>query len=283
MALPPEGATIIRQSTINEFQLCPARVGYKGAEGYLAPLGEPLTVGDSLHYMTSRHMAGDSPNDIMGTFDEWLEGKLCNEYQWSSKLIPNYGDLKKEIFDCYRLWIFQIYQPSLSLESSVYMEQILYMCLSEAENLWLQGTPDLGILSKRLLDWKTAKSDRQWSQARADLSIQASLYLALHNAVFQEQLTKFTFAVYNRAKAEWGTFDTTRVETEQIAALYTATQYARQMKAMVFPATPVSESYGKKQRGWHCSAKWCGAWNICEAKFLNDNVDETVVAIREWR
>lgn len=283
MVRPPEGATIIRQSTINDFQLCPSRVGYKGDEGYLAPLGEPLTVGDSLHYMTSRHMAGDTPNDIMDSFDEWLEGKLCSEYQWSLKLIPNYGDLRKEIFDCYRLWIFQVWQPHLSSESSVYMEKTLYMCLSEAENLWLEGTPDLGILSKRMWDWKTAKSARQWSQARADFSIQTSLYLALHNSVFQEDLHDFTFAVYNRTKSEWGTFETTRVESEITSALWTATQYARQIKADVYPATPVGESYGKKQRMWYCSAKWCGAWNICEAKFLNDSVDETEVAIREWR
>jgi hypothetical protein len=35
-----------------------------------------------------------------------------------------------------------------------------------------------------------------------------------------------------------------------------------------YPATPAGESYGKYKRGWHCSAKYCGGWEICPFKGL---------------
>lgn len=278
---PPDGVTVVRQSIINKMQNCPASYGYKDTWGYLEMLGESLTVGDGLHWCAANHMQGIDPQLTMEAFDAYMETKLETDYDWTIGKIPNYGDLRQEILDAYRLWIFQIYLPNLDKAKSLQAETTLYMPLSD--DIWLEGTPDLVVNGDRIWDWKTAKSDRQWNQMKADYALQASLYLAMHNANTEQGLTKFTFAVYNRAKAEWSTLTTLRNEQEMRSALLTALEYGKQIRAGAFPATPVVSEFMKRKRGWYCSARWCPAWNVCEHKYMNDSVDESEVAVRVWR
>ena len=278
---PPDGATVVRQSIINKMQNCPASYGYRNTEGYLDALGESLTVGDGLHWCAAMHTQGIDPQLIFETFDEWCETKLTTDYDWSIAQIPNYGELRQEILDAYRLWVFQIYLPNIENTGSKQVETTLYMPL--AEDIWLEGTPDLVINGDRIWDWKTAKSDRQWNQQKADYALQSTLYLALHNANTGEGLSKFTFAVYNRQKAEWSHLTTLRDRQQMDAALLTAVEYGKQIRAEAYPATPVVSEFMKRKRGWYCSARWCPAWNVCEHKFMNDKTDESEVAVRIWR
>lgn len=283
MALPPEGATVGRQSTFGDMQLCPARRKYVDHPLYIRPLGASLLVGDSLHYMIARHLTGAEPKDVIDGWDEWVETHLFTEYEWEVERIPNFGALRKEIVDAYRLWIFQVWMPVIEPQlTPLYAETELYMPLDESNELWLRGTPDLTLVH-RMFDWKTAKSNRQWDQAKVNYALQTSLYLLLHNYVFEANLHDFSFAVFNRQASEWVVYPTERSSEEIEAARLTALEYVKQIRAEAYPATPVVSEYSKRKRGWYCSTSWCPAWNACEHKFMNDGTDTTAVAIREWR
>ena len=88
--------------------------------------------------------------------------------------------------------------------------------------------------------------------------------------------------VYNRRIREWEAIPTRRRVKDINAALHTAQAYASKLEAGIFTATPIMDTFGKQKRGWYCSAKFCGEWNICPAKYLNDDKNENELAIRSW-
>jgi hypothetical protein len=130
------------------------------------------------------------------------------------------------------------------------------------------------------MDWKTA--GRGWKVDKAHLSIQASLYMALVKQNLDVALRKFVFWVYDKQKREWTAIRTERRIKDVNAALRTAFDMARKVEARIFTASPVPESAFVKKRGWYCSAQYCEAWNVCDYKWLADNVNESEQAVRSW-
>jgi len=278
---PAEGDTIFRRSLIDEFQLCPARVGYKDKAGYVNPVSDGLLYGQGLHYLAHQHIANDGP--WRGNFDEWFEPYLVENYDWDIARIPNYDAFKESIMYAYMRWVLEVWpeQEPLVRRYEHYVEQTLYW--ERMPNVWLSGTPDLfnGI---DLVDWKTTNAGWQWNSQKADFAIQPSIYAALHSYNFDALPGSFIFYVWDRKKMEWNKYATTRSQEQIDASVRTADEYIRQYVQGIFPATMVVEGRdGKKKRGWYCSAKWCPAWNICEHKWLNDGVDESELAVKEWR
>ncbi len=155
----------------------------------------------------------------------------------------------------------------------------MFLGNAERGNVFLKGTADL-VLEDRLMDWKT--SGRAWKQAKADFSVQASLYMPLHKQTLGLEIKKFDFWVYNRQARQWNVMRTKRTIAQIDSALDTALQYGRQIEAGVYPCTPVPEASFNKGRGWYCKPKFCGAWNICKAKYLNDDFNEKEKAVRSW-
>lgn len=287
METPIAGDLVMRRSLIDDFQLCPARIGYRGQPGYVEPVSDALVFGQGLHYLANMHTMQQSP--WQGNFEEWLEPYLNEEYDWTIGQIPNYDAWKAEIYYAYMRWSLEIWpevEPYLKRYDDWYAEQTLYWLRHNEPGevrRWLSGTPDL-YNGMGMVDYKTTGAAWQWYQAKVDLAIQPSIYLALHQHVYGELLPEFIFYVWDRKKKEWLKFVTKREQEQVDAAVNTADEYLAQYAARIFPATMVVEGRGgKKQRGWYCSAKWCPAWNICDKKFLNDSVDESEVAVRGWR
>lgn len=271
-------------------QLCPARVGYAETDGFLPALSEALVFGTCVHGMAEYHLLNGKKADTKpNAFDEWMEGILNEEYQYSIEQIPDkeWKTFRRKAIEAYRLWVFQVYdhwlKPELS-DEMFYVEADLITPIHELEDgriIYLKGTPDLTLIGNRIVDFKTTNS-RGWNQAKADYSIQASLYLWLHNQLFDEPLDTFDFHVYMRSKTDWNRYETKRTDPIMESAVHTAIQYGKQIATGVYPATMVDSDYGKLKRGWWCSAKYCGAWNICEHKFLNDDVNELEIASTKW-
>lgn len=295
METPIDGDLVMRRSLIDDFQLCPARIGYKDQPGYVEPVSDALVFGQGLHYLANMHTMQGGP--WQGNFEEWLEPYLAEEFDWSIAQIPNYDNFREEVYYAYMRWSLEIWpeqEPYLKRYDDWYAERTLYWKRWEkvdevpdnsdvGVSAWLSGTPDL-YNGMAMVDYKTTGAAWQWYQAKVDLAIQPSMYLALHQHVYGELLPEFVFYVWDRKKKEWLKFVTSRTQAVVDAAVATADQYLEQYAARIFPATMVVEGRGgKKQRGWYCSAKWCPAWNICEHKFLNDSVDESEVAVRGWR
>lgn len=276
----PEVDTIVRQSTIGQLQLCPGRVGFENHPGYLQMISEPLAFGTCVHQLISQDLLkGELQEGLLLSMHEWVNEILVEQYDWDLERVPNIRDFFGEISLAYALWRSHVLPILEGDPIAIEQEARMFLGAGRTGNIWLQGTAD-AVYPTTLVDWKTAS--RGWKQAKADFSVQASLYMPLHKQALEVSIQDFTFWVFDRSKAYWSRHKTRRSVAQINAALATALQYGRQLEAQVFPCTPVPEASFNKARGWYCSAKWCGAWNVCDAKFMNDGIDEKVVAIRSW-
>lgn len=274
-----EEDTLVRQSIIGDCQLCEYRVKLATQEGYLQAISEPLVFGTCTHHLIAQDLLVGEPRlDLLTSMDEWVEEILVTEYDWSLSQVPNPRDFFAEVTTAYRQWRKSVYPK---LPEAIALEKEMYMYLGEGDkgNYHLRGTPD-AVFENQIMDWKT--SGRPWKDGKAHYSIQASLYMGLVKQDTGIPIRKFVFWIFNKSKREWQAIRTERRVKEINAALVSAYDYARKIEAGVYTATPVREVFSKKERGWYCSAKYCGAWNICPVKYLNDDVDENVLAIRSW-
>jgi hypothetical protein len=267
---------------MGQLQLCGGRVGYEDRDGYLAAISEPLVFGQCLHHILGEDvLSGNLQQDkLLQSMSEWVDQILVEHYDWTLKQVPNIPEFFSELSTAYRLWRTTVL-PNLPGELILAEEELfLPLGAGREQQVVLKGTPD-AVYTEALVDWKTA--GRGWKQVKADVSVQASLYPALVKQNYQKSIRDFHFWVFGRQKGSWSRLKTSR-KIEQInGALVTAHNYGKQLEAQVFPCTPVPESSFNKKRGWYCSPKFCGAWNVCEAKYMNDNVDESVVAERKWK
>lgn len=275
-----EQDTLVRQSTIGQMQLCPKRVELDGEPGYLDAVSEQLVFGQCVHYLAEQDLSAGEPRlDLLANMHEWVETILHEQYDWTLAQVPNTRDFFDEVSGAYRLWRTVVHPSLKGSPLAVEGTMTLYVGDGRDTRIVLQGTADV-IYASRLMDWKTSRSP--WSQAKADVSIQASLYMALAKQEYGIEAKKFRFWNYARQRREWNYLDTERTVAQIDAALLSAYEYGKQIEAGVFPATPVPEASFQKKRGWYCSPRFCGAWNICPSKYMNDDVNEKVLAIRSW-
>lgn len=284
-----DDAIIVRQSTVNSFQLCPARVGYEMAGLVESPVSDALVFGTLTHDLIEQHLVNGRAKYGPANFDENAATILLEQYNWTIDEIPHWKQFRRDIVEAYKLWIFQVYEHFLRNEvrgkRKFYVEEDLYYRFGvgkySGKPIYGRGTPDLAI-QPEMWDFKTTSNSYFWTQEKADTQFQPTYYLALHNANMDWQLQDFKFCVYDRKKHDWNVLSTSRTIEQQQAALRLAEAYGQQMDAEVFPATPFTESYGKPVQGWYCSTTYCGAWNVCEFKQLGSK-DATEEAVIEWR
>lgn len=241
-------------------------------------VSEQLVFGQALHHIIARDLEAKEPQfEMLLKMDEWV-AEILVEYDWTLDRIPSVRDFFSELSAGYRSWRTEVHP---TLEELICFEEEMYLPLGEGKNgnIYLRGTAD-AVFTPRLVDWKT--SAKPWTQNKADLSIQASLYPALVKQTYGKSPRKFRFWNYVRTKHEWLYLDTSRTIQQINAALRSAYDYGMLLEARTFTATPVPEAAFNKARGWYCSAKFCGAWNICPAKFLADSKDENEIAVRSW-
>ena len=273
--------TLIRQSTIGQMQLCPGRVKWVDHPEYLGMLSEPLVFGTLVHEIISSHLiAGEVQEKMLLSMDEWIEEILVEQYDWTLKKVPLIRDFFSEIAVAYRTWMENVL-PTLDLTKTAVIEerQLMYLGPGHLGNIFLHGTADI-VFTDLIMDWKT--SGRAWKQAKADFSIQASLYMPLHKQTLDLSIQDFWFWVLNRSQGVWTLLKTHRTIDQINAALATAYEYGLQIEAKAFPCTPVPEASFNKQRGWYCKPKFCSAWNVCDSKYMNDGFNEKEIAERTW-
>lgn len=225
----------------------------------------------------------------MGLYDAKLKPELV-EYAYLD-VLKEYGnpveirpeqrsDILSEALRAARLWEKRVAgnlpDPPFLIEETAYC--VLYVDEHTMRRVVMQGTADLVSPEQGIIvDWKTSK--RPWDQSKADMTIQAEVYCGLMSAKLQQKFHKMHFWVYERGNAKWSKIETTRDDASIESTFKTAVQYGKQMLAGVYPATPTVEQFGKVKRGWYCSTRYCPAWNACEYKFLNDDVNEHDVKI----
>ena len=272
--------TLIRQSTVNQMDLCGYRTMLSTNSGYLEPVSEPMVFGTALHYMVAENITGVPSLELLSTMDEWVEGILIEEYDWSLDQVPNVRDFFSELSSAFTMWK-TVVQPSLPESPPPVIEQEMFLPLGEGERgtIILKGTPD-AVYEDYVVDWKT--SGRAWKESKAHHSIQVDAYMALVKQNLGVSVRDFVFWVYNRRGREWVAIPTSRKVADINASLTRLLDYGRVLEAGNFFATPTSDTFGDVKRGWYCSAKYCGAWNVCPTKYLNDDIDEKEKAVRSW-
>lgn len=285
-ALPvPQGTlnldvdTIMRQSTIGQLFLCGGRVKHAQDEGFLEPVNEKMVFGTCTHFLAEQDLlAGEERLDLLTNMGEWVDNILVSDYDWSLNQVTDPIRFFSELGVAYRTWRTQV-RPHLTNPIGIEKEMFLPLGQGRQGNVWLKGTPDV-VLEDTIVDFKT--SGRAWKQGKADLSIQASLYMPLVKQNLDHSIRKFVFWVYDRSNSQWDKIKTSRTIREIDSALNTAYSYGIQHEAEIYSYTPVPEASFVKKRGWYCSPNYCGAWNVCPGKFLHDDKSENAVAIRSW-
>ncbi len=275
--------TLTRQSTVNQMDFCGYRTMLSTNPGYLAPVSEPMVFGTCAHYMIAQDITG-YPNiastlELLSNMDEWVEPILVEEYDWTLDKVPNVRDFFSELTSAFTMWK-SVVQPSLP-DSCSAIEQEMFLPLGEGERgtIILKGTPD-AVLREVIIDWKT--SGRAWKESKAHHSIQVDADEALVKQNLGVSIREFVFWVYNRQKREWTAIPTSRRVADINASLSRLLDYGKILERGSFHATPTTDTFGEIKRGWFCSTKYCGAWNVCPAKYLNDDVDEKEEAVRSW-
>lgn len=277
---PADHDIVIRQSTVGSWLLCPGRVMHSQDEGFNRVPSEPMLFGTVVHNMIEAHLLGGSANAADALWKAQADDEF-NLMEYASDHAVEY--LLDGTTMAYERWLDHVL-PRLPDEQPVYVEQKMQRPLAELEDgrvIWVQGTPDVGY-SDRILDWKTA--GRGWKensngQSKGSFGAQAPTYLWLDG----RGLKTFTFYVYDRSKDEWGEYITQWDSSQLSANLLTIEGIGRAIAAGVVYYTPSSDTFGKVQRGWHCSPKYCGAWEICAGKdMLADGVDLEVPIEYGW-
>ena len=280
-AEPADDDLHLSQTTVSNAALCPARVGYRGDEGYSYVPSEAMSFGTMVHGMAEEDLG------LLGTPMRWAAGSwtfyaveemwrdgLLNERDGSFDLyeLADRERINKSIMEALhanKRW-HEVVAPTLDLagRDDWQIEKRVTKqlgTLPDGRRVWFGGTADL-VVPGLALDWKTA--GRGWDQSKADTTYQATYYTWLYG------VDRHKYWVWNRREKDWSAFETSRSPKDVESALKVAWMLARQMADGTFTATPWQDTFGKVKRGWWCSAKYCGAWDICQFKNLPDDVYE---------
>ena len=272
----PEGAITIRPSTVKSADLCPARVGYRDTPGYRDRASQAMSWGTMVHDGAERVLNGANPLEVFRPavlLDRWaVLAHERDEFDLHSAAPPErLSEWADEASEALHLWHKTVY-PQLPLSDVDDIEVTLTRGLGvyKGRPVVMYGTPDL-VLDGEIHDWKTA--GRAWSEGRANFEAQPSAYTYLKWG-FDEEPHKFVFWVYDRSKFEWTPIEVWRDVNQVSSWVMHAWMRTIQIEEGITPATPTMERYGKTVRGWYCGPKYCPAWDVCDFKWLGDDVDE---------
>ena len=283
---PPDDALWIRQSTVSSWELCPARVTQSTHRGFNGLPSEPMSFGTLVHEMLAKEMV-DGPQP-------WTAADV--EDFWDSLVVAEYGVTLPELTDdeqvkssaveaigAVQTWRIQV-QPTLP-NSDPLVEARLEAplgILDSGRQVWLHGTGDVLYPGVPVgYDWKT--SGRDWMDGKAMALGQPSAYtyLALWN--HDAFIADWRYWVFDRRSQMWRLHETSRTRQQVAAWLRHAFGIAKSIDAGATAYNPTGSSYGKIRRGWWCSPKYCGAWDICPGKYIADDLDETIEAEVVWQ
>lgn len=277
-----ENDIIISQSTIESMLLCPARVGLADEPGFVKSVSEAMLFGTLVHKLAERVVDGSvTTKDYtnQGIEETWVELAKDDGVDLLSvgtaERIDASVDEARFALQSFAAWWNVEGKPYTNFDVEWRIHRPLGT-LPDGRNVWVGGTPDLVAWTEdnapKLYDWKTA--GRGWNEGKGLVRIQSPLYTWLALGEPDEASVDFDYIVWNRKSGRWDRHPLVITPGNIHAAKRTAWMWAKQIAAGSFPGTPGGESYGKYRRGWHCSAKYCGAWEICPFKgLIPDDVD----------
>lgn len=254
----------IHQSMLGMWGRCQIQFWYRYLEGIIVPPGIAARVGTGVHkgaeYSNRAKLTQEErePRDVVVQaavqgYEDALssEGLFIPPTQSVSK-VKIIGEGKDQVASLAGLYYDQV-DPGI--DPAAVERKIAYQ------------PPDLALPFEGIADWvqrgleewgdiKTSKS--RWSQAKADASIQATLYPRLIEAEYGQRPRHLHFDVLVKTKEPvHQVVETVRTEDDFDRLVWRAQQMLDQIRAGIFqPADPDS---------WVCSPEWCGYWYLCPA------------------
>lgn len=285
----------IRPSTVAGAMLCPARSGLYGHVDYQYYPNEGLFFGSVVHFgiehiLTHGQMDGiehillDAMPDIWakdaeGAPDEFGRVDLGKVMTRSQRVA-----LMAEVVVALEKWLDV---PFLTLrESSVLdVERTIERSVGFHGDIEviMRGTPDLirrTAHGSEIIDWKTA--GKNWDKHKMSSQFQRIAYPWM-DIEDGGVMAWFTYWVYDRTAKWWVKHPAPPIRDEEIYALVAQTMaVAGSMIEHTWTYSPTGQGWGG-ERGWHCSPKYCNAWNACDGRHLvlDDKVDLTVPSLKE--
>ena len=247
------------------------------------------------HSRTRRYKDADfdSMQAARGTFvhllnEMYLTGKPCHNTEDAYELFTTTADIPKgvaptrlreitiECFQAHEAWITQFWLTEGKLLDVVSTEKRMRMPighLQDGREVWLRGTADLITGPPKVWDWKTSTSG--WTAKKLNEMTQHMFYAALAEYELGVPHTEAAYVVYNFKTGtwEWSAFTLPIERPAMNRALYEMYKMAVVLAHGAAMASPAKRgaSWGQDGRGWWCSAKWCGAWDWCDGKYILDD------------
>lgn len=294
---------LIRQSTIESMQLCPAKVGYHSHPDYDPTPSQEMSFGSLVHELIAMHLSSDGC-----ACDEFIPGELHDHAKeivlnadvlevWRVVAERDGFDLHAmaddrsletwslEARDAYEAWVETVWpqiKGAHAREPLAVEEQWTAPIgfTKSGKRITLQGTGDL-LMPGELHDWKTTGQSRL-DEAKYISRPQGLLYAHLALVNRDVQVGQMVYWVWLRPKGEWLPVVQTITAEAVKASLDAAREWAEMIEHQVFPPTPCA-STGKSGRAWYCSARYCNAWNLCSFKsMVPDGVDLTEKRKTTW-
>lgn len=274
---PAEDAIFVRPSSHSTWMNCQLAVQHRDHPQYDNTSTQQASFGTCVHMLNERHIEGLTLDGVDHVLELWL-AEMDGRDEDIRPLAPKtrLESLASEALMAHQLWVQNFWLPVGSQLEAVAVEQRMEMPLGSLPNgreVWLRGTADF-VTPGKIWDWKTASVG--WKPARMDEMTQHLFYAALVEYELDVRLPEeAAYVVYDRKDQSWAWSEfTTAVTRKQVKrALHEIFKMAAVLDAEAAMASPAKRgaSWGQDGRGWWCSAKWCGAWDFCDGKFLLDD------------
>jgi hypothetical protein len=255
----PEFEYEFRQSDLNTYNMCPEQYRLDKAGELPRMETEATAVGTAVHAgieaVLRREVTLDEGHDraveafaeLVPTIQKWnkADEQTCFHH----------------VMNCYSAWADQVY-PMLG--EPMFIEESFKVLLSETpkRRIWLKGTVDFVDSDGDIWDWKNMGSEIPgWEAER--FKIQPTAYtLAAHKAWGIES-PKFYYAVMlKRAKPA-------PVQVLEVRRNERHWEWLRQQAEVLAMTIEANmPRWQLRDQGWHCSPKWCGAWDRCKGAVL---------------
>ena len=177
--------------------------------------------------------------------------------------------VERKVRDCYGAWAQDVF-PMLGGTVAVEHRFKVLLHSDQTRQLWLSGTIDYIDEALGLVDWKTAgRRYEEWEKRRFAIQPTVYSYAAWREGLVDLdhlEMVPFTYAVMVKGRKQEVQIVTVERGPQHWQWLTAqATRLANLIEAEV-DAWPLND------QGWHCSPKWCTAWDSCKGGVLNQTL-----------
>jgi hypothetical protein len=280
-----EEQLLLRSSTVGSAELCFGRALLAGEAGFDHVTSEAMFFGTVEHALAEQALIGIAP-PVSTRFAVWqiAEALADADSLPLGDLLPAGDQRQRWCDDLLRLhgawrtwweqWCGQWAQVVVKVTEMPLVAPMRDLTGEVA--YWIAGTPDGAVeVTTRAgepfligLDWKTAS--RGWDKGKGSASYQHQMYSILIRRILGMQVDHWLYVVGDRSKTQWQVHPAESTPQARLGVSMRLDALAEMIQNGTEWFTP-RDTKGK--RGWHCKPTYCGAWPICQARFLGDEYD----------